>query len=364
MMKKWMATGVLAAMLAFAWAACDSGGGDKENGGSGGNASGDDVTLKVTAAEGGTVATPSGDAKLEIPAGALPADTEITVKGLDTKGLPDESDVGSAAYQFGPDGLQFTAPVTLTLKLSGDVPDETKAVLAVLDGEKWTEIAGSTVAGGAVSGAINHFSTYVILFIEDKAVVTTLECEGYEFEACGGDPVGDWTVKDICLEGEIPGGNPFEQIPQCADQVYQMTFDFGGYINLKADKTYEVLMTPSASVHVELDDECLTAMGGGEAAPADMCTGLASNLPGCAYAAGKCTCDGPIDIDDEDGGPEVETGTWYTEGNTFYTQEDGSTDEPEAIPYCANGDEMAAQNTEVDEDDPSKNMTMTILLEK
>jgi hypothetical protein len=361
-MKKLVALGALAAMVVFTWAACDSGSGG--GGGGGGNAAGDDVTKTVTAADGGTVATPSGDAKLDIPAGALPADTEITVKGLDTAGMPDESDLGSAAYEFGPDGLKFNAPVTLTLKLDGEVPAETKAVLAVLEGGKWAQIDGSTVAGGAVSAPVTHFSTYVIIFIDDKAVVTTLECEGYEFSPCGGDPTGNWTVKDVCMDGEI-GGNPFGETPECADQVYQFNMEFGGYINLKADKTYEVLMTPSATVHIELDDECLIALTGGQGTPDAFCTAFAQQMPGCAYAEGKCTCDGPVDIGEDEGEvPTPETGEWDTEGTTFYTTETGSTDEPKAIPYCVSGDEMAAQNTEVDEEDPTKSMTMTILLQK
>jgi hypothetical protein len=354
-----MAMGALAVVMAFTWAACDSG----DDGGEPKTAAGDDVAQTVTAAEGGTVASPSGDASLAIPAGALPADTEITIEGLDATGLPTPKDLGSAAYEFGPDGLQFAVPVTLSLNLSGKVPSEKKAVLAVLDGDKWVEVAGSSERDGVVSGPVTHFSTYVILFVGDKAIVTTLECQGYVFEACGGDPTGNWTIKDLCLEMEI-GENPFAERPECADQLYQISMDFEGYIHLNADKTYEVLMTPVASMLVELDDECLDSISQGQMAPADMCVELGKNMPNCAYAGGKCSCSGPVDTGDDDEEPEVETGTWSTEGTNLFVSEDGETDAPKPVPFCVKGNTVALEVTNEDEEDPAKLQKWTLILEK
>jgi len=68
---------------------------------------------------GGQVVSADGDLTLDIPAGALPADTEITVRNLDPAavgaGFPGLEVAG--AYEFGPDGLVFQQPVTVTLRL-------------------------------------------------------------------------------------------------------------------------------------------------------------------------------------------------------------------------------------------------------
>jgi len=357
-MRTWMAMGTLAVVMALTWAACDSG----DDGSEPKTAAGDDVAQTVTAAAGGTVESPSGDAALVIPAGALPEDTEITIKGLDGAGLPSPADLGGAAYEFGPDGLQFTVPVTLSLTLADKVPSEKKAVLAVLDGDKWVEVTGSGEKDGVVSGAVTHFSTYVILFVGDKTIVTTLECQGYVFEACGGDPEGEWTIKDLCLEAEI-GENPFADKPECADQTYQMSIDFEGYIRIEGDNTFEALMTPVGSMLVELDDDCLNSIGGGQMAPADLCTELGKNMPNCAYAAGKCSCSGPVEMgDDEPATPE--TGTWSTSGTNLLTTDDGETEEPKPVPYCVQGDTMSMEVTNEDEEDPSKTQKWTLILEK
>ena len=73
----------------------------------------------IKAAAGGTITL--GDLTLDIPPGALADDTEITIRKVDPADLPDEfSDIdGDSAYELTPDGLEFSVPVTATLKLAG-----------------------------------------------------------------------------------------------------------------------------------------------------------------------------------------------------------------------------------------------------
>ena len=64
------------------------------------------TSVAITAAAGGTVAL--GSATLTIPAGALAADTTITVASeAPAAGLPDASTLAGLTYDFGPDGTTF-----------------------------------------------------------------------------------------------------------------------------------------------------------------------------------------------------------------------------------------------------------------
>jgi hypothetical protein len=97
--------------LALIASACGGGGG-------GGGHHEVSVTEDVGAA-GGTVSTPDGKVALTIPPGALGNTEAITITEVDTSSLPPEFDGTDpvAAYELGPDRLQFQAPIALTLEL-------------------------------------------------------------------------------------------------------------------------------------------------------------------------------------------------------------------------------------------------------
>jgi hypothetical protein len=78
------------------------------------------ITQQVSAAQGGTVASPTGGLTLSIPAGALEKDTIITIEEL----APGEGPVVGPAYEFKPAGLKFKKPATLTLRFKpADIPE-------------------------------------------------------------------------------------------------------------------------------------------------------------------------------------------------------------------------------------------------
>jgi hypothetical protein len=70
---------------------------------------GDPVT-KTIGASGGAIASPDGRLQLEIPAGALTGNTEITVQPVSNEA---PGGLGSA-YQLLPEGIAFSKPVTIT----------------------------------------------------------------------------------------------------------------------------------------------------------------------------------------------------------------------------------------------------------
>jgi len=309
----------------------------------------------ITAADGGTVATADNSASIDIPADALDEDTEITIEAKSTSGMPNEENLGSAAYEFGPDGTQFNSPVTIALAFDGEVPDDMEAILAVLEDGVWVGVEGSSLSGGKVSGDVTHFSTYVILFIDGEMVLTTAECAGFEFEACGGDVVGTWKIKDVCIEMVI-GENPFEGITECESIVYEYLVDWQGTFIINADGSMEMNdYGYTVSMNVEVTDACFDAAWPNNT-PAENCAGIADNdtIGDCTHANGVCTCTGG-----EETMTFVEemTGTWSASGTTL-TTESSQSDGPSSAEYCVKDGILAAE-TDMGEDN-----TGYILMEK
>ncbi len=117
--------------------------------------------LAVVGPDGGVVATNDGGLTLEVPPGALPEPTEMKVVPIQ----PAEPDV-LAVYEFGPEGLQFAKPVTITLHIRGlpeGIAIEDLEVLHIR-GEEVTLITDTTVtpSGDGLVFRIEHFSRIVV----------------------------------------------------------------------------------------------------------------------------------------------------------------------------------------------------------
>lgn len=115
----------------------------------------------LVGADGGTVISPDGGLVLDIPPGALHEPVEIAlerVAPLDRLVLIE--------YDLGPDGLQFSAPVSVTIRY-GELPDGVSAddleVVHITRGEA-SPIADRTPSadGGGFVVTLHHFSRLVI----------------------------------------------------------------------------------------------------------------------------------------------------------------------------------------------------------
>ena len=99
------------------------GGGGGGGGGSATPESNDDDSITSTiGTSGGSLTTPSGDAKLDVPAGTLSSDTPITIALSSSNQLPTGNLTG--IYEFSSNVTTFNSPVTITLKYdSASLPD-------------------------------------------------------------------------------------------------------------------------------------------------------------------------------------------------------------------------------------------------
>jgi hypothetical protein len=108
----------------------------------------------IRASEGGFVAL--NGFRVDIPAGALPYDAVVTID------LPTDNVLGKRVMaEFGPHGIQFNTPVTLTFPLTGVVLNGGQIGVARWENGAWTPLGGSVSADGLrLTGQTPHFSVY------------------------------------------------------------------------------------------------------------------------------------------------------------------------------------------------------------
>ena len=130
-------------------------------GGGGGDGGGTPPAGTVVGAAGGTVLGPNG-AKVEIPPGALAADTTIAIEAT-TAGSPALPGTFSALGQmfaFTPHGTTFAVPVTVTLPFDpASVPAGRAAALFKTNAQnQWEPVIGAAFGTATVSAQITSFS--------------------------------------------------------------------------------------------------------------------------------------------------------------------------------------------------------------
>lgn len=120
-----------ALLLVSVLASCGGGDKDKQDPG---NSQPPSVDV-VHASQGGSVEGPDGSG-IEIPPGALRADTPVSIRKLpaDALTLPTGSTITGSVYEFMPAELEFAQQVTLTLPAPDEIPEGRE--LAVLEYEK------------------------------------------------------------------------------------------------------------------------------------------------------------------------------------------------------------------------------------
>jgi hypothetical protein len=147
--------------------------GDAPVGGDGGP-----TTTNIKAATGGTVK--AGGLTIDIPAGALAADTNITVAISDASTAPSPSTVVSSVYDIGPNGTTFTKPVTLTLAFDAAKLGAKRPVVSYVMGGKWVALGLSQVTSNNASATTTHFTPFGVVAQDSatcQAQATKAECQ-------------------------------------------------------------------------------------------------------------------------------------------------------------------------------------------
>jgi len=149
----------LTMVLALTLIACSGGGG-------GGSDPAPSVPeSQVIGPSGGTLTFASGAVTLTFPAGAVPSNTTITIQ-RSTSAPSSSTMIPSLAYDFGPEGTMFSAPVYLTIHYNpSEIPagvSESDLRLCKVSGGAWAGLVVSSVDTSAhtVTGLLTGFSSY------------------------------------------------------------------------------------------------------------------------------------------------------------------------------------------------------------
>lgn len=134
------------------------------SGGAGGASTG---ARTIVAAEGGAI-TADGIV-LDIPAGALAADTAITLAVSDGSTSPDAASLVAKVYDFGPNGTKFSKPVTLTIAFDAGKLGSKQPVVSFLDAGKWVALSDSAATGGDVVATTTHFTSFGVVGVDAAA---------------------------------------------------------------------------------------------------------------------------------------------------------------------------------------------------
>ena len=341
--------GLIALALAFAVPACGGGDDDDDKQGTGNQEETGEASKEISAEDGGELTL--GDAKLSIPGGALSEDLTVTVVSkAPSSSLPSSGSLKGLVYDFGPDGTTFNAPVTLTLPAAGTPGEGKEAVIAWLDEEagEWQDLTTSKGSDGALSAEITHFTRFVVRFIDSAGNVPDVSCE--DFTACGGDPVGTWTIAGACIDtGDDE--NPFED---CPEGEFGVDVTATGTLEITGDE-FEWNLTVEGSAVFTLPAVCLERMTMGTAIECSVLTDDDDAVCTGTYATG-CSCSVPVEPT-----TQVTTGTYVVDGNTIVATEDGEDEAGDPSEFCVRGNQMRMKTVKIDDDDGSVEETIIVL---
>ncbi|MEW6572234.1 MAG: S-layer homology domain-containing protein [Bacillota bacterium] len=131
-----------------------------------------ETSADVYAETGGTIIlpTPLGDAKVEIPAGALPADTTVTIRALDTNesaalttGL--KLMLAGQVFEITATGVTgFNSPITITLPYDVNAvdPGEVPSIYYYDQSSgTWVNLGG-TINNGSISISVDHLTKFAV----------------------------------------------------------------------------------------------------------------------------------------------------------------------------------------------------------
>jgi hypothetical protein len=112
------------------------------------------ATAAVTPEAGGTVKLPDDSVQLNVPPGAVPANTMITMTTTDAP-APQGITAVSPIMQFAPDGTVFQKPVTVTFTFK----NATNPVVFWSNSTGGYDLIEGTVTGSTIAAPVMHFST-------------------------------------------------------------------------------------------------------------------------------------------------------------------------------------------------------------
>ena len=164
-----------------------------------------------------------------------------------------------------------------------------------------------------------------------------------EFSGCGGELLGNWDLKQFCVDEANTNLNPFSSIPQCADVPYEASITGAqGVMSFQDDMTGSSTLVVTTDVSIEYNDECLVQLGSAMGyTPEQFCESMnqafQSEMDGtCGYSSSLCICTG---VGERQLIPDF---TWESSGNTLTLNGNGLSTSME---YCIDSGVMTMRDS-------------------
>jgi len=282
-----------------------------------------DVSVDIVAADGGTVVI--GDATLEVPPGALAADTKIIASILTAASLPEAASIQGDGYDFGPDGLQFLVSATLSIDAGVAALADGVLVVSQLDAaaSAWVDLA-TTTTGTVVSAPVDHFTTFAERSAEEPGDGTC------PFTPCVGDVVANYTLASRC---DPSPENPYDE--DCPASTIEAAHEVEGGFNVLANGYFDHYTTETITTTIVLPAECSPYLY------IEACTDANGDGFECAgNVAESCTCtkiEGPTQT--------FGTGTWEVYSYVLALDDLMDSAPPIDHDYCRTGDALQLKET-------------------
>jgi hypothetical protein len=149
------------------------------------------------------------------------------------------------------------------------------------------------------------------------------------FAACGGDPIGDWSIVDSCVTYDT---TPPDDCPTA--EVSFSDPDLSGTMSILEGGTYQMSTSMSFDLTIDFPTSCLGGMS------CDLVEqNLVASFPGatCRTSGVGCACTTPFDETTD------ETGTWEVDGDTVRVTDDGG--DPTDLEFCASSGSLELRSS-------------------
>ena len=218
------------------------------------------VTKEISAEEGGTVESSDGKTSIEIPGGALDADTTITMTIYDAEGYTgtEGQKVISKVVEFEPSGTVFKKPVIITMAAAEDVEGQVFSAAVYRDEKgKWSYnehgayavLAGRDAAGDPV---IQSAAGVPVTLNEAGDPIMQSAAGDPIMMAAAGDPIMLASAGDPIMMNAA--GDPIMNAA-AGDPIMMTTGHFSAYtfITVQSDET--AVEEPDTERPVKEDDD-------------------------------------------------------------------------------------------------------------
>jgi hypothetical protein len=180
-------------------------------------------------------------------------------------------------------------------------------------------MGGATLKCLVIGGSMSRSLSAVAIVV--GACFVLVGCGGDDvncsFTACGGDPVGNWSIEGMCFDAD----DLLDQ-SSCPQATASASVDISGSVSILADSTYTSQTSSVTSFITTIPAECLMGL-----MSCDQLTNPDTGTMCSGDASDACDCTG------SDSQSDTSSGTWSASGNTLTLDNDPAE-------YCVSGNTM------------------------